>query len=247
MEKESDYIERGPRTIMGHLTDMVKRKCILSAHFDRNQSFLTTIVDINPETKTLAVDCAPNEQLNKSLLVSAKVLFRTEVEGVKASFAAKKIHQTKVGEHQALVMDLPDSMFWLQRREFYRVKIPLSHESTLCEIRFITEYEDGETEEQVGQFRVLDISTRGFSLLSTQECFQAFLQPEQDINHCTLMLNDGNYDRVEFQVRYNNEIRVNPNTMHFRVGCMFTQISHTFEHSIQRYMQSIELQKKTSE
>lgn len=248
MEKESDYIVRGPKTIYGHLTDMVKRKCILAAHFDRNQSFLTTIVEIDSKNNLLALDCAPNEQLNRALLGSPKVLFRTEVEGVKASFTGKNIRQEKIGGHNALVMNMPDSMFWLQRREYYRVKVPMSHESSLCEIRFMTDFEDGsESEERVGQFRVLDVSIRGFCFLNTQAEFKELLEPETHIAHCSIHLNDGSYDRVEFEVRYLSEVKISSSTTYYRVGCRFTQISHSFEHSIQRYIQSIELQKKAQE
>lgn len=247
MEKESDYIVRGPKTINGHLTDIVKKKCIIAAHFDRNQSFLTTIVDIDPKNNLLAMDCAPNEALNRALLGSPKVLFRTEVEGVKASFTGKNIRQAKVGDHLALVMNIPDSMFWLQRREYFRVKIPIIHESSLCEIRFVTEFEDGETEEQVGQFRLLDISIRGFCFLNTKAEFNDLLLPEALITHCSIHLNDGSYDRVEFEVRYASEVKVNPTTSYYRIGCRYTQISPSFEHSIQRYIQSIELQKKANE
>lgn len=247
MEKESDYIVRGPKTIYGHLMDMVKRKCIIAAHFDRNQSFLTTIVMLDAKNNILALDCGPNEHLNKALLGSPKVLFRTEVEGVKASFTGKHIRQEKIDGHMAFVMPMPDSMFWLQRREFYRVKIPISHESSLCEIRFSTQFEDGEVEERVGQFRLLDISIRGFCFLNTQAEFVDILQMDTQISHCSIHLNDGSFDRVEFEVRYASEVKVSPTTSHYRVGCRFTHITHSFEHSIQRYIQSIELQKKLQE
>lgn len=97
MEKESDYLVRNAKMIYGHLTDLVKNKCIIAANFgEDNASFLTTIVELDQKANLLALDVAPNEQLNRQLLTSAKVLFRTEFDGIKVSFRGKAIKKPSV-------------------------------------------------------------------------------------------------------------------------------------------------------
>lgn len=245
MDKESDYLVRSAKLVFGHLSDLVKKKCIISAHFgDHNQSFLTTIVDLDQKANVITLDVAPTELLNKQLLGSAKVLFRTEYEGIKVSFRGKAIKKSQSDGHPVLAMPIPDAIFWMQRRQFYRVKIPLSHKSSTCEIVFTNENDDGSTESQTKVFALADVSLSGFSFLNPDTKLVDTLVPDTVIEQCALFLNDGSRANVSFAIKNVTNVRASPTTYQHRIGCRFTQLPQVFENNIQRYMQEIELQQK---
>lgn len=245
MDKESDYLIRSAKLVFGHLSDLVKKKCIISAHFgDHNQSFLTTIIDLDQKANLITLDVAPTELLNKQLLTSAKVLFRTEYEGIKVSFRGKSIKKSQSDGHPVLAMPIPDAIFWMQRRQYYRVKIPLSHKNSTCEIVFNTENADGSTESQTKVFSLADISLSGFSFLNPDTTLADTLAPDTQITQCALFLNDGSRANVSFVVKNINNVRASPTTYQHRIGCQFTELPQVFENNIQRYMQEIELQQK---
>ncbi|TPQ28319.1 flagellar brake protein [Methylomonas koyamae] len=250
MEKESDYLVRGSKLVFGHLTDLVKKKCIISAHFgEHNQSFLTTIIDLDQKANLLALDVAPTELLNKQLLNSPKVLFRTEYEGIKVSFRGKSIKKSQSDGHPVLAMPIPDAIFWMQRRQFYRVKVPLSHANSLCVMMFTPpqdpdDIENTEPTVLKASFRLVDLSFSGFAFLNPDSQFDKYLNPEDKHEGCMMYLHDGGQAKISFEIKEITRVRATVTGTQQRVGCRFTDIPPAFETNIQRYMQDIEIQQK---
>lgn len=245
MENESNYLIRNSKLIFSHLTDLVKKKCIISAHFgENNTSFLTAIVELDQKNNVLKLDCGPTELLNKQLLNSSKVLFRTEMDGIKVSFSGKDIKKSKHADHAVFTMPIPSAIFWMQRRHYYRVKIPLSHAGSYCEITFRVTNEDGSTGIQTVNFRLSDISISGFSFLNPNTEFVSHFEADKPFSECTLYLHDGNQSNIGFIVKDTIKIKSTVTTNEQRIGCLFTEITPTFESSILRYMQDIERQMK---
>lgn len=244
MATESDYIVKAPKAVLGHFNDLINKKCLISAHFgERNDSFLTTIVEIDPKKKTLHLDCGPSEAVDAQLLASNKVLFRTEYNGIKVSFSAKGIKKTKADGEAVFSMPIPDSIFWMQRRQYYRIKIPFSHTSCYCSLTFKSDTDENAEPETV-RFLVSDLSITGFSFLNPDPRWAERLQPDTEFDSCTLHLNNGNHAAVAFVIKNNVKVRNNALTLQDRIGCLFLSIPTNFETSIQRYMQEIELQLK---
>lgn len=244
MTTESDYLVRNAKLVFGHLTDIVKRKCLISAHFGgHNASFLTTIIDIDQKKNLMQLDCGPSAALDNQLLESSKVLFRTEVDGIKVSFSGKGIKKIKHGDDWVFSMPIPSSIFWMQRRQYYRVKIPLSHTGSYCQLAFPSENEDDT--DQIFTMPLCDISLTGFAFLVLDPKLTHRLQPDVEFIDCTLNLHSGNQAKVSFVVKNIATVRTTSAiSIQHRIGCLTRQIPASFETSIQRYMQEIELQQK---
>ncbi|MGY6276670.1 flagellar brake protein [Methylomonas sp. MgM2] len=240
MATESDYLVRSTKMVFNHFNELVTKKCLITAHFgDRNESFLTTIIGLDKQNNTLNLDCAPSDTLDQRLISSPKVLFRTEVNGIKVSFSGKEIKKIASGSDWVLSMPIPDSIFWMQRRKFYRVKIPLSHTNSYCRLTFNV---DEETQSET--FRLYDLSISGFSFLNPNPKWQDQLQPDCEFVDCTLHLNNGNHAPVSFVIKNNVEVRTNPLGVQDKIGCLINHLSPSFETSVQRYMQEIQLLQK---
>ncbi|MDD1622681.1 MAG: flagellar brake protein [Methylococcaceae bacterium] len=241
MEKESDYLVRNPKRITEHLTDIFKKKCIISAQFgENNASFLTAIIALNLNNNTLTLDCAPTELLNKQLLNAEKVLFRTEMDGIKISFSGKDIRKSKDANQAMLEMPIPNTIFWRQRRQFYRVKIPLAHVGSFCEIFFSADRGDGGSDTYSAKFRLTDISLSGFSLLNSDAKFASHFELNKPFTQCTLYLHDATHSSTSVVVKDITNIQANATASQQRIGCFITDVTPAFESSIQRYMQDIE-------
>lgn len=240
MSSDSDYLVRNPKIVLEHFKELIDKKCLITAHFgEMNASFLTTIVDLDKENRIISLDCAPTETLNKQLLNSAKILFRTELGGIKVSFSGKGIQKTKLGNDAVLSMPIPSTIFWMQRRKYYRVRIPLSHTGSYCRLTLSIDDKQITT-----TFQLNDLSITGFSFFNPEPAWSDYLKPESEFVDCTLHLHTGHHASINFTVK--NQIKV-PNSSHGdqdRIGCLMHSVSPLFEASIQRYMQEIELQQK---
>jgi flagellar brake protein len=248
MQKESDYLVSNQKLIVEHLTDLFKHKCIITAYFgENNTSFLTAILELDAKNNRLIIDCAPTELLNRQLLNSAKVLFRSQIEGIKVSFSGKNIKKIKSGDSPAFEMPIPSAIFWMQRRQFYRVKIPLAHIGTHCKITFNLDQNESTAELplfKTGTFRLADLSINGFALLNPEPEFSEFFETGKAFGDCLLCLHEGPQSNISFTIQSVIVIRVSTTATQQRIGCKLTGLSTTFESGIQRYMQDIERQIK---
>lgn len=235
MENESSFLIYNPKQIISHLSLLVKRKCQLVAYFGNNDEFiLTTIIEIDKENNVI-LDYGPNEYINKKSLHSQKITFSGKYLGIPIAFSGTKLTKIQYKGEPAFKMSLPGSIFWRERRKFYRVKSPIS-KFTYCWLEL--------NQQERINLKVFDISIAGFSMLN--DCNEYFnrLIPDIRFEQCRLILSETSEDIVSFEIRGVSVI--NPKRLNKieRISCKFIQITPTFESAIQRYMQQIEIENK---
>lgn len=245
MDKDSDFLVTNPKLIAGYLTDILKHHCIISAHFGENKaSFLTAIIDIDFKHNILNLDWGPSELLNRQLLNSERVLFQTDMDGIKVSFSSKNIKKSKIGSDFVFEMPIPNEIYWKQRRQYYRVKVPFSHDKSYCEITFNDENPNAIASITTKTFKLYDLSISGFALLCPDEELVDHFQLEKTFSECILHLQEGNQANVGFVVKNTIQLKTSPTTIQQRIGCLFTNMTPAFQSSIQLYMQDIERHRK---
>jgi c-di-GMP-binding flagellar brake protein YcgR len=245
MKNETDYLVTLPKQVVKHLTDLMAKKCIITAQFgENNVSFLTVLVEIDEKNKEILLDSAPSEQLNQQLLNAVKVLFRTECEGIKVSFRGHKIRKVLKDGSPMLAMPLPDAVFWLQRRDYYRVKIPLFHNGSFCRITLGFENSEGKPYTETYDFKLLDLSIRGFSILVPDNNLDKKFAVNNEAMQGEIFLHDRGNGTVSFNVVYHTDVRISATLIQQRLGCAITDISPSFESKVQLYMQDLERQVK---
>jgi c-di-GMP-binding flagellar brake protein YcgR len=128
-------------------------------------------------------------------------------------------------------MPLPKSIYWLQRREFYRVRSPIAKYS-YCEIYL--------PEQEPIKLSLYDISVSGFSIWTYSTPLAAQLVEIAHYQDAKLVLTDVGEGTVSFDILYT--CIINPPKLNKieKMGCKFARIDKQFESAIQRYMQQIE-------
>lgn len=251
MESEPSYLVTNPKLVLNRLNQLIKNRCIVSAFFgEPERSFMTSIISIDPQKKIIELDCAQDEKLNNALLSSPKVQFRTEIEGIKVSFSAKNIKHYKRDGEKVFGMPLPDSVFWMQRRQYFRVKIPSFHSHCYCELLLEIEKEvESETViiPHISRFSLADLSITGFAFNNTTPAFANLMRPPLQYPNSVLHLHDENDNeaRISFEIVNVHKIRSKGGgIIAQRVGCRFIELPLGFDDIIQRYIQDIEIQNR---
>ncbi|WP_020485337.1 flagellar brake protein [Methylomonas sp. MK1] len=247
---EDDYAIFNQKQIVNYLTEIQQRNCILSARYGvNNQSFLTAIVQIDLKHNTLAIDIAPTKELTDRLLLTKRVHFFTQVDGIEATFQGVNIKLVQSPQGPVLMMPLPDRLYWRQRRNYYRVKVPQSHVGTYCQFNFnVTDATTGVQSALTKTFKLLDIGLCGLALINPEHALQQDLLSIEAVS-CTLFLHDHEHHHADVGLRAKYSIDVKTSTIStaHRIGFQFTAISPAFESSVQIYMQSIERMLKNIE
>ncbi len=234
--KSSSFAITNQKEMLRNLNLLLKNKSLLTAHFgDHNESFITTILQIDTKDNLLLLDYGPKEYLNRMLLDSRNVVFKTEYRGIKVDLPGEKLAKSQLGGQTALSMPLPRQLIWRQRRGFYRVKSPLSG-AAHCQLTL--------NEDQDVDLKLFDISLSGLSLLNDEKTISNQLIPTAKFENCRLILPEAGEGTVSFIIR--NKHPANPEKPNHgqRLGCEFTALEPAFESTIQRYMQRIELQNR---
>lgn len=232
MSDISSFSIQNPKQIIIHLSLLFKNKCLLSARFGaNNESYITTLLDINEGNNSIVLDYGPKEDLNQRILNSGKVTFNTEYQGIKVSFTGTELKRTTHKGELAFSMPIPKSLYWMQRREYYRVKSPLSKPS-YCQL--IIE------DKKPVNLKLYDISLTGFAMLNVSKEVSDLLIPGTTFEQCKLILSDSGEGMISFEVCA--KYIINPDKLQKiqKIGCKFIKITRPVEETIQRYMHQIQ-------
>jgi c-di-GMP-binding flagellar brake protein YcgR len=240
MSEPSSFSIYNPRQIVHNLSILIKNKCLLSVRFGEGDAFfLTAILEIDEENKTIILDYGPKEILNKQLLKATRVTFQADFAGIKVSFKGHMLTQILYNGEPAFAMPIPESIFWMQRREFFRIKSPRSKGS----------YVQLELGGQPVKLTLSDISLTGFSVFNTSTDISDLLLPGTQFEQCKLVLAETGEDNVSIKICA--KFIINPDKIESlkiqQIGCLFTKITPAFESVVQRYINQLQresLQKK---
>ena len=236
MEKLSNFLVKNPKQILIHLKTLLTEKCLIAVGFGENHSFLTAILEIDEKNRIITVDCGPKEYLNKELLSAGIVECKADFKGIKVLFEGRDVKRAGKPDQPALSIKIPDQIYWVQRRMFYRVRSPLSKNS-YCTITFqSSDLEDAKTL----SFKLFDLSISGFSIISDSLEQAKEIRLDTEFKDCKLVLNDTETHTISFVPH--NRLAANPNSPEKsqRIGCEFVSLSPRTENAFLRYMQGIE-------
>lgn len=145
MDNDDSAMLHNRAMIINNLSMLVKHKCMIGANLGGKDSLLTAIVAINHKEGTLILDYGASDFLNKKLISTPHVKFTTGFNGIQVAFTSEKITPTKYQGENAFIMPIPSSLYWYNRREYYRVNTPIMDPS-ICEISLPAPTEDSTAE-----------------------------------------------------------------------------------------------------
>jgi len=242
MENLSNFLINAPKRILTHIKSLEANKCLITVTFGEDFSFLSVILDIDEKKQLITIDCGPKEYLNKKLLSIGSVYFKTDFDGIKVLFEGKDIKKAGKPGQTALSIKIPEHIYWIQRRQFHRVRSPLSKNS-YCSITF----PDTEDQGAPPEFKLYDLSASGFAILSETVELAERLTLETVFNDCNLTLNATETHTISFVVRSKFAINpIKPDKIQ-RIGCEILNISPIIESAFLRYMQEIEREIKRNQ
>lgn len=133
MDNENTAMLHNRAMISNNLSMLVKNKCMVSADLGGKESLLTAIIAVNYKEGVLFLDYSASDYLNKKLVSTPHVKFSATFNGIQVAFTGDKITLVKYDGDPAFSMPIPSSLYWYNRREYYRVNTPFMNPA-VCEI-----------------------------------------------------------------------------------------------------------------
>jgi c-di-GMP-binding flagellar brake protein YcgR len=117
------------REILFHLYQLINDRERVSVIFNEgNEMFLTVLLDIDETQDLLIFDWGGSEVTNQKLLKSERNFFICTPLVVKNQFMTGAVRETSYQQRRAFVTHLPERYTRMQRREFFRMVLPLTRQ-----------------------------------------------------------------------------------------------------------------------
>lgn len=220
------------REIIFYLRQLINDKDQVSISFNEgHDTILTILLDVDEEAGLLYFDWGSSEEVNKRFLQSERNFFVAMPGGVRNQFLCGKPQATTQGGRPAFAVKLPEKYVRLQRREFFRLVLPIT-QRPICRITH-----DGKTME----LATVDIGIGGVGLETPELIFPCDLGSEFADVHIEFK---GFGDlRAPLAVRYNGEITKGTKQVK-RLGCHFVKLSAAQENLVQKFMAHIQREER---
>jgi c-di-GMP-binding flagellar brake protein YcgR len=182
------------------------------------------IVHIDSKNNTVILAYSRQHALNQKLLEQGGY-FVAEHFSAQVQFFIPKLAQVMFQQGYAFTISIPEELYRIQRRENFRARVPDTN-GVRCTIPL-----NGAGPLQVP---ISDISRGGIALLDRQGRLP--LELGKLLNNCLLDLPTVGPLKADMEVR-------NPVA---RVGCRFTHMSAGMENMLQRYIDQLEIRRRSS-
>jgi len=227
LEKYRVYSKREIASILRNLKD--KRQAIRMVFHHSGDVALTSVLYLDPANQRVVLDRTKDEKLNQKILHMRNVKFEAILDKIKVFFTADGIQDCFFQDRPAFLIDLPEDMLRIQRREFYRVMTYRGYVRVPVETPYGMDYVKA---------TLKDLSAGGVSI--SDESSRLDSEIGKIYHGCQLFLPDVQPITVSLQVRNTHVALKDGGKTALRLGCQFVEISHGEAALIQRWISRIE-------
>lgn len=232
-EIEDRFYLLGRMEILRLLNDLIHRREPVTVNFNGGrESLLTILLEARPEA--LIFDLGGDDRANQNLPKSRNCIFVARPDGIRVQFSGGKPNRFSWGDRDAFWIPLPERVVRMQRRESFRILLPVAKPLT---VRLL-----GEGGENWGEWPVHDLSVggAGINVLGEQG-----MEPGMTIPRLVLFLpNHGAVDCAALVRHVSRLAGSDFNSTRYRVGVAFQGLPRSMEVAIQRCIIDIEHERR---
>jgi flagellar brake protein len=225
-----------PHEVRTLLRRLVDQRSLLTAHFGEGRLFLlTAILGFSQDGRYLYLDTSPEEHTNRRTLQAERLLCSSQLDHVEIRFSTGPAVAAEYEGLPAFRVETPERLRYLQRREYYRLLVPITHALT-CQI---SHYSPQGTPLFSVKTRVVDISLGGLALV-VPAAAQPFMQPDAVFPQCIVELPDTGRFEATIRVRHVFDTRDGRGLPRTQAGVEFQTLPASAQSLVQRYIMRVE-------
>ncbi|MBB1201241.1 flagellar brake protein [Enterobacteriaceae bacterium 89] len=225
------FLKQSPLAVMNVLRDLHRDHIPLRVSWGTSQ-FISRILDIS--SQALIIDYGSQEYENRAVLRAEDITLSAETQGAKIEFTVPKVSNGKFLDLPAFTMPVPPSLWFVQRREFFRIAAPL-HPIYYCKGKL--------SDKSEVRFRLCDLSLGGMGALM-DEAPPALLKSGVMIPQLELDMGEWGKFYFDAQLISLSERKIidskNETISTPRLSFRFLNVSPAVERSLQRIIFSLE-------
>ncbi len=233
------YTLHSKAEILFQLRALQKRKVLVNLDLrESRQIVVTSVLAVNEANNTVILDSARGDALNHELLTGKGAEFVAQLDGVSISFGVGAVSLCEYEKLPALQIPVPASLVRLQRREHFRVPLPIANP-----VRCIVPPPPELGSEPITT-HLVDIGCGGVALTD----INARLGTETGrlLPGCRLLLPETEVVVTTLEIRNAAQIRLQNGAFQTRLGCKFVDLPNDMAARLQRFVMNIERARRNS-
>ncbi len=230
---------RNSKEIAHLLRSLAKRRFLLTAHIEGGvTTFVTAVLDITDDGEGLILDSSRDPEIMQRAANASMLVCNGRMDGVRVQFNAFSPESCPYHGMEAVRCDFPDMVIRLQRRESFRLPVPMSS-AIACHLHI--QAPNGDPQDVT--VRVLDISAEGIGLLLADDAPLAL----EDTLESTLVVPEYGSTPIRLSIRNMMRVENRNGGTSLRVGFQLIDPSQRLISAIQRYVFRIERERRLLE
>lgn len=221
------------REIVFYLQQLINDGERISVVFNEgSETVLTVLLDVRDEDNTVIFDWGGSETANRKLLQAERSFFVCAPSGVKNQFMSSGVRETTYKGRPAFATRIPDSYTRLQRREYFRLVLPMTRRPPLT------------LRNEAGAAQVLpvvDISIGGIGAEVPDP--KSVFERGQVLQRAKIEMKG--IGTIETDLTVRNIIETQRGGKPFRrIGCQFVKLSNAMENQLQRFITDVQREER---
>ncbi len=230
-EIEDRFFVLGAQPIIATLGQFIYKSIPVTVLFNNGNDFILTTL-LEARTESLVFDLGGDLQANKRLLQAASCTFVTSVNGIRVQFSTSGgVKEVWWGDANAFAVKLPTRVVRLQRREAYRIVMPVV-KSVSVRLQIS---QDGVRRDELSNIHDLSVSGLGMTFPHRTRREQG-----QAIERVTFTLPERHEIDCGGMICHVTELSEGSGSHSYREGVVFRNLPRSMEIAIQRYIISLE-------
>jgi flagellar brake protein len=119
------YALRHPLQVALCLRGLASRRDFLTVEFDDTQA-VTQVLDVDSRRACFVFDFCSARASNTALAKADNLVFRSQPSGIRTEFVTERALMTTFEGRPAFEVPFPSLLYYVQRREYYRVDTPIA-------------------------------------------------------------------------------------------------------------------------
>lgn len=222
------------REIVFYLRQLINDGERVSVVFDEGrETILTVLIDVDEEKNTILFDWGSTESTNRKLLESKRNFFIATPGGVRNQFVTAKVWEGSYKGRPAFLTTIPDKYVRLQRREFFRMSLPITQRRP-CTFKM-------PDSDKVWEMSVVDIGLGGVGLEAAVPTLPFAIG--DTLPRVTIDLGKFGKIEVDLTVRFAGSGTRGSKPVS-RLGCHFVKIRPAQENELQRFITQVQREER---
>jgi c-di-GMP-binding flagellar brake protein YcgR len=226
--EEGKFLIKSPKEIQLTLHAIAKKKSTGIIYFDDNKRFLKTIL-LTANDKGIWLDVGPDNDDNNHIVNVDSITLVMMHNGAKVQFSSSHTQIAVYAGHPAFYLPLPNEMFRVQRRDFFRLSASIADTPLKCVIPPASE-----KEQRPHEITIMDISVGGIALICQENCIN--LEAGEFYPDCKIELPGVGTLITTIQVKNLFEVSSSSGAIVKHAGCEFKQMDGKMSMLLQKYI-----------